>query len=97
MDRRLDRLGKGSHLSQFLGVGPANAPAIATRIGRHHTSNRHDHQRARFRPHECETTWPLLEAIERRATRLVEVPADSRIGRGRTSLHALAQLIERAL
>ena len=36
---------------------------------------------------------PLLEAIERRATRL-EVPVDSRIERGRTSLHALAQLIE---
>jgi hypothetical protein len=27
MDRRLDRLGKGSHFSQFLAVGPANAPA----------------------------------------------------------------------
>ena len=27
MDRRLDRPGKGSHLSQFLAVGPANAPA----------------------------------------------------------------------
>ena len=39
---------------------------------------------------------PLLEAIERRATRL-EVPVDSRIERGRTSLHALAQLIEQAL
>jgi hypothetical protein len=34
----------------------------------------------------------LLEAIER-PTRL-EVPVDSRIERGRTSLHALAQLIE---
>jgi len=62
----------------------------------HHTFNRHDHQRARFRPHECETATPLLEAIERRATRL-EVPVDSRIERGRTSLPALAQLIERAL
>jgi hypothetical protein len=36
---------------------------------------------------------PLLEAIERRATRL-EVPVDSRIERGRTPRHALAQLIE---
>jgi hypothetical protein len=33
---------------------------------------------------------PLLEAIERRATRL-EVPVDSRIERGRTSLHAVAR------
>jgi hypothetical protein len=36
---------------------------------------------------------PMLEAIERRATRL-EVPVDSRIERGRTPRHALAQLIE---
>jgi len=36
---------------------------------------------------------PLLEAIERRATRL-EVPVDSRIERGRTPRHALAQLTE---
>jgi hypothetical protein len=44
-------------------------------------------------PHECETAMPLLVAIERRATRL-EVPVDSRIERGRTPRHALAQLIE---
>jgi hypothetical protein len=34
---------------------PRQRPSLASRIGRHHTSNRHDHQRARFRPHECET------------------------------------------
>lgn len=44
-------------------------------------------------PRECETAMPLLEAIERRASRL-EVPVDSRIERGRTPRHALAQLIE---
>lgn len=42
---------------------------------------------------QCETAMPLLEAIERRAYRL-EVPVDSRIERGRTPRHALAQLIE---
>ena len=44
--------GNGSHLSQFLAVGPANArtPSLTGRIGRHHTSNRHDHQRVGFRP-----------------------------------------------
>jgi len=44
-------------------------------------------------PKECETAMPLLEAIERRASRL-EVPVDSRIERGRTPRHALAQLME---
>lgn len=44
-------------------------------------------------PNECETAMPLLEAIERRATRL-EVPVDSRIERGRTPRHALAELME---
>jgi hypothetical protein len=44
-------------------------------------------------PRECEAAMPLLEAIERRATRL-EVPIDSRIERGRTPRHALTQLIE---
>jgi Universal stress protein family len=44
-------------------------------------------------PQECETAMPLLEAIERRATRL-EVPVDSRIERGRTPRHALAQAME---
>jgi nucleotide-binding universal stress UspA family protein len=44
-------------------------------------------------PKECETAMPLLEAIERRAIRL-EVPVDSRIERGRTPRHALAELIE---
>ena len=44
-------------------------------------------------PRQCETAMPLLEAIEHRATRL-EVPVDSRIERGRTPRHALAQLIE---
>jgi nucleotide-binding universal stress UspA family protein len=44
-------------------------------------------------PRECETAMPLLEAIERRAHRL-DVPVDSRIERGRTPRHALAQLIE---
>ena len=44
-------------------------------------------------PNECETAMPLLEAIERRASRL-EVPVDSRIERGRTPRHALEQLME---
>jgi len=97
MGARIDAsivFGKG-HLSQFLAVGPANARTPQT-----HQSDRTSphiqpprHQRARFRPHECETAMPLLEAIERRATRL-EVPVDSRIERGRTPRHALAQLIE---
>lgn len=44
-------------------------------------------------PKECATAIPLLEAIERRASRL-EVPIDSRIERGRTPRHALTQLME---
>ena len=44
-------------------------------------------------PKECEAAMPLLEAIERRATRL-EVPVDARIERGRSPRHALTQLIE---
>jgi Universal stress protein family len=44
-------------------------------------------------PREAETAMPLLEAIERRALR-VEVPVDARIERGRTTRHALAQLLE---
>jgi hypothetical protein len=44
-------------------------------------------------PSECEIAMPLLEAVERRATKL-EVPVDARIERGRTPRHALAQLLE---
>lgn len=44
-------------------------------------------------PKECETAMPLLEVIERLASRL-EVPVDSRIERGRTPRHALTQLME---
>jgi nucleotide-binding universal stress UspA family protein len=44
-------------------------------------------------PRECDTAMPLLEAIERRASGL-EVPVDSRIERGRTPRHALAELME---
>jgi nucleotide-binding universal stress UspA family protein len=43
-------------------------------------------------PRECETAMPLLDAIERRATRL-EVPVDSRIERGRSPRHALTQVM----
>jgi hypothetical protein len=42
---------------------------------------------------ECEAALPLLEAIERRATRL-HVPTDSRIERARTPRHGLIKLIE---
>ncbi len=44
-------------------------------------------------PQECEAAMPLLEAIERRATRL-DVPVDSRIERGRTPRHGLIQLMD---
>lgn len=43
-------------------------------------------------PHQCDTAIPLLEAIEQRARRF-GVPVDSRIERGRTNRHALAQTI----
>jgi hypothetical protein len=42
---------------------------------------------------ECEAALPLLEAIERRATRL-HVPIDSRIERARTPRHGLLKLLE---
>lgn len=42
---------------------------------------------------QCEDALPLLETIERRATRL-GVPVDSRIERGRTPRHGLQNLIE---
>jgi hypothetical protein len=44
-------------------------------------------------PLECEGAMPMLETIEQRASRL-EVPVDSRIERGRTARHAIAELIE---
>jgi nucleotide-binding universal stress UspA family protein len=40
---------------------------------------------------ECDVALPMLEAIERRATR-AEVPVDARIERGRTVRHALREL-----
>jgi Universal stress protein family len=43
-------------------------------------------------PKECEAALPVLEAIEQRAARS-GVAVDSRIERGRTSRHALAELI----
>lgn len=43
-------------------------------------------------PSECDVAFPLLEAIEQRASR-AEVPVDSRIERGRTLRHALRELI----
>jgi Universal stress protein family len=42
---------------------------------------------------ECEAAMPLLETIERRATRL-GVPVDTRIERARTPRHGLLRLIE---
>jgi len=43
-------------------------------------------------PKKCEDALPILEAIEQRATRS-GVEVDPRIERGRTSRHALAELI----
>ncbi len=43
-------------------------------------------------PRACDVAIPLLEAIEQRARRF-GVPVDSRIERGRTNRHALAQTI----
>jgi hypothetical protein len=41
---------------------------------------------------QCEAALPLLETIEQRAAR-ADVPVDSRIERGRSERHALAQLM----
>jgi hypothetical protein len=43
-------------------------------------------------PKQCESALPILEAIEQRAARS-GVAVDTRIERGRTSRHALAELI----
>lgn len=45
-------------------------------------------------PKQCREALPILEAIEQRAARS-GVPVDPRIERGRTSRHALSELIER--
>jgi hypothetical protein len=44
-------------------------------------------------PKACQDALPILEAIEQRAAR-AGVPVDTRIERGRTSRHALAELID---
>ena len=44
-------------------------------------------------PKQCESALPLLEAIEQRAARR-GIAVDTRIERGRTSRHALEELIE---
>ena len=44
-------------------------------------------------PHACDSALPLLEAVEQRAAR-AGVGVDSRIERGRTTRHAIRQLVE---
>ena len=44
-------------------------------------------------PHACDSALPLLEAVEQRAAR-AGVAVDSRIERGRTTRHAIRQLVE---
>jgi hypothetical protein len=79
--------GKGVISSQFLAVGPATParPSLTGRIGRHHTSNRHDHQRARFRP---------LRARDRRPARC-RMRVQRRQGRADSPIHAFRTLCRR--
>ena len=44
-------------------------------------------------PSTCDTALPLLEAVEQRAVR-AGVAVDSRIERGRTTRHAIRQLVD---
>jgi hypothetical protein len=79
--------GKGVISSQFLAVGPATParPSLTGRIGRHHTSNRHDHQRARFRPQR---------ARDRRPARC-RMRVQRRQGRADSPIHAFRTLCRR--